>query len=230
MDSKHARQEAVNSLKQNLIMDAALKIVSRDGYFAAKLEDIAEEAGFSKASIYHYFPDKEALFLNLIIREQQSAFECCVDIVKRDLPFLETLREIIYVTSKKITANAKMSGFADESSIHLMVPAFVNMLTKHEDLLKDAHKSKFEFANLLSEVVDKGKRSGALLTSLDSGTVSSFVRAIIHTVIMDVCQNVQNEVKDYDMDKTIDGILALLNPWINETPELVSAEGGVIRA
>jgi len=231
MDSKHARQEAVNCMKQGLIMDAALKIVARDGYFAAKLEDIAEEAGFSKASLYHYFPDKEALFLSLMIREHKSACESCKEIVERDLPFLETVREIIYVTAKRVTANAKMAGIASgESSSHLMMSAFANMLTKHETLLKDVQKSKLEFGNLLLGLVDKAKQRGAITTSLDSNTASIFIRSIIHMFIMDVYESSQDGARDYNLDKTIDGILELLNPWINKTPELVSAERVVNRA
>jgi len=230
MDSKHARQEAVNSLKQNLIMDAALKVVARDGYFAAKLEDIAEEAGFSKASLYHYFPDKEALFLNLMIREHKSACESCMEIVERDLPFLDTVREIIYVTAKRVTANAKMAGIAaGESSTHLMMSAFANMLTKHETLLKDVQKSKVEFGNMLFELVERAKQRGAITTSLDSKTASIFIRSIIHMFIMDVYECSQDKASGYNLDKTINGILELLNPWINETPKLVSAEGGVNR-
>lgn len=218
-------------MKQGLIMDAALKIVARDGYFAAKLEDIAEEAGFSKASLYHYFPDKEALFLSLMIREHKSACESCKEIVERDLPFLETVREIIYVTAKRVTANAKMAGIASgESSSHLMMSAFANMLTKHETLLKDVQKSKLEFGNLLLGLVDKAKQRGAITTSLDSNTASIFIRSIIHMFIMDVYESSQDGARDYNLDKTIDGILELLNPWINKTPELVSAERVVNRA
>ncbi|MDR2728526.1 MAG: TetR/AcrR family transcriptional regulator [Chitinispirillales bacterium] len=230
MNSKSARQEAVNSLKQNLILDAAFKVVARDGYFAAKLEDIAEEAGFSKAALYHYFPDKEALFLNLIIREQQASFESCVEIMERNLPFLDTLREIIYTISNRITANAKITGFAGESTIHLMLSALASMLTKHESLLKEAHSIKHKFRNLLSGLVERAKQSGVLYASLDSKTICSFIGAIIQTICDDACHSCQNGVKDYDLYKTINGILVLLNPWVNDKPETVSAEGGVNRA
>jgi len=229
MDSKHARQEAVNCLKQNLIMDAALEVLDRDGYLAAKLEDIAEKAGFSKASLYHYFPDKEALFLTLIFREHKAAVESCMEIIERDLPFLEALREIIYVTAKRVTANTKMAGFAGQSG-HLMMSIFASMLTKNETLLQDLQGSKNRFENMLFELVERAKQNGVLTASLDSRSVTTFIRAIIHTVVKDVYESSQSGMIDYDMSKTINGILLLLNPWINETPEPVSAEGGVNRA
>ncbi|MDR0308043.1 MAG: TetR/AcrR family transcriptional regulator [Chitinispirillales bacterium] len=227
---KTARLEAVNSLKQNLIMDAALKVVIRDGYLAAKLEDIAEEAGFSKAALYHYFPDKEALFLNLIIREQQSAYERCLEIVERDLPFLETLKEVISVTCQSATANAKQVGFTGESPFNSIASTLATMLSKHEDLFKIFYESKETFTDLFSQVVDKAKKAGVLTIQLENKIISNFIGLIIQAVVREVHENCLNGVQYHDINKTIDGLLMFFKPWINNTQELVPAEGEVSRA
>lgn len=51
------------------ILDAALKIFERDGFDAARVEDIAREAKLSKAGVYLYFETKEAILRGLIERE-----------------------------------------------------------------------------------------------------------------------------------------------------------------
>ena len=48
------------------ILDAALEVFAEHGMAAARLEDIAKRAGVSKATIYLYFPNKEALFRAVI--------------------------------------------------------------------------------------------------------------------------------------------------------------------
>lgn len=48
------------------IIDAALEVFSEHGLAAARLEDIARLAGVSKGTIYLYFPNKEALFCEMI--------------------------------------------------------------------------------------------------------------------------------------------------------------------
>ena len=51
------------------ILDAALKIFERDGFDAARVEDIAKESNLSKAGVYLYFETKEAILRGLIERE-----------------------------------------------------------------------------------------------------------------------------------------------------------------
>ena len=48
------------------ILDAAFAVFGEHGLSAARLEDIAQRAGVSKGTIYLYFPNKEALFQEMI--------------------------------------------------------------------------------------------------------------------------------------------------------------------
>src|SRR5258707_5257617 len=48
------------------ILDAALKVFAAKGYAAARMEDIAREAGVTKGTIYLYFENKEAVFKSLV--------------------------------------------------------------------------------------------------------------------------------------------------------------------
>lgn len=48
------------------ILDAALNIFSHKGYHDTKIDEIVEEAGTSKGSIYFHFPNKERLFISLV--------------------------------------------------------------------------------------------------------------------------------------------------------------------
>lgn len=64
------------------ILDAALEVFAECGVSGARLEDIGRRAGVSKATIYVYFPNKEALFREVIratvvseIERGERAFE-----------------------------------------------------------------------------------------------------------------------------------------------------------
>lgn len=52
------------------ILDAALTVFSTKGFAAARVEDIARQAGLSKGAVYLYFPSKEAMLNGLV---EQSA-------------------------------------------------------------------------------------------------------------------------------------------------------------
>ncbi|WP_329407815.1 TetR/AcrR family transcriptional regulator [Nocardia vinacea] len=43
------------------MIDAALQILSTAGYQGMRFEDVAERSDIAKASLYHYFPSKDAL-------------------------------------------------------------------------------------------------------------------------------------------------------------------------
>lgn len=58
---------------QQAILDAALDVFSAKGFFHASLRDIAEVVGIRDSAIYHYFPNKEALFEALLTKRAETA-------------------------------------------------------------------------------------------------------------------------------------------------------------
>ena len=52
--------------KHDQIIDAALEVFVRDGFSAAKTDDIAAQAGVAKGTLYLYFDSKEAIFREAI--------------------------------------------------------------------------------------------------------------------------------------------------------------------
>jgi AcrR family transcriptional regulator len=74
------------------ILDAALEVFGERGLAAARLEDIARSAGVSKGTIYLYFPNKEALFTEMI-REIPSRYIASVEaMISEDVSAREQLR------------------------------------------------------------------------------------------------------------------------------------------
>jgi AcrR family transcriptional regulator len=53
------------------LIEAAEKIFARDGFQAAKLEEIASEAGYTRGALYANFEGKEELFIALIGHETE---------------------------------------------------------------------------------------------------------------------------------------------------------------
>lgn len=63
--AKPARRRLPEERPQQ-ILDAAFTVFGEHGLQAARLEDIAQAAGVAKGTIYLYFPNKEALFQEMI--------------------------------------------------------------------------------------------------------------------------------------------------------------------
>ena len=58
--------------KRQMILDAATEVFRERGYETSSVQDIAAHAGASKATVYSYFPSKEALFMEVILEAGQA--------------------------------------------------------------------------------------------------------------------------------------------------------------
>lgn len=77
--------------KFDQVLDGARKIFLRDGFERASVDDIAREAGVSKATIYAYFPDKRLLFLEVARSECRLQTEAAEAMIDAEMPLRETL-------------------------------------------------------------------------------------------------------------------------------------------
>jgi AcrR family transcriptional regulator len=64
------------------LLDAALSVFAEHGYRTTTLDQVAEAAGVTKGTIYHYFSTKEELLLRAIEHYQDRAF-ARLDVVRR---------------------------------------------------------------------------------------------------------------------------------------------------
>lgn len=53
-------------VKRREIVEAATRVVARQGYRSTTIRDIAEEAGLSQAGLLHYFGSKDALLIEVV--------------------------------------------------------------------------------------------------------------------------------------------------------------------
>ncbi|GAB3948945.1 hypothetical protein GCM10027614_46930 [Micromonospora vulcania] len=57
------------AVREQQMLDAAVKVFSRRGFHAASMDEIAEDAGISKPMVYAYLGTKEELFVACLHRE-----------------------------------------------------------------------------------------------------------------------------------------------------------------
>lgn len=77
-------QEEKSERSRAQILEAALDLISRQGYRGTSIRDISKAAGVSTGAVYHHFPDKESLF-DTLLSQYWSAIE------SPDFPFNRAL-------------------------------------------------------------------------------------------------------------------------------------------
>ena len=75
------------------ICAAALRVFAEKGFAAAKLDDIARQAGVSKGTLYLYFKDKEELFRAVVRDTVAPNIEVIrASLAQANLPFADIIR------------------------------------------------------------------------------------------------------------------------------------------
>lgn len=80
---------------RDTIMDAAERLLSLYGYSKTTVDDIAQEAGIGKGTIYLHFHGKEEIAVSFIDRVNQRVRARLEDIAASDAPPAEKLRQML---------------------------------------------------------------------------------------------------------------------------------------
>lgn len=74
--------------KYDQVLAGAREVFLREGFEGASVDQIARDAGVSKATLYSYFPDKQALFMAVLTKECQiqSDEAMGIEILQRPVP------------------------------------------------------------------------------------------------------------------------------------------------
>ncbi|VTU46358.1 HTH-type transcriptional repressor KstR2 (plasmid) [Variovorax sp. SRS16] len=61
--------------RESQLLAIARQLFARDGFERTSLRDIAEAADITKAALYYYFPNKEALYERVVVDSMQALFD-----------------------------------------------------------------------------------------------------------------------------------------------------------
>jgi AcrR family transcriptional regulator len=78
MGAKRLTRQQSKLQTQERLLEAASQVFSRRGFDAASVDEIAEEAGYSKGAVYSNFASKEELFLTLLDRHLEAELQSVI--------------------------------------------------------------------------------------------------------------------------------------------------------
>jgi AcrR family transcriptional regulator len=93
-----ARRERRRARSREEIIDAARRVLLRNGVAATTLDAIAEEVGLTKAALYYYWPSKDALLFEIMFASMSAQSQAVHDAVERTDNGGAALRAIIRET------------------------------------------------------------------------------------------------------------------------------------
>ncbi|ABP52623.1 TetR/AcrR family transcriptional regulator [Salinispora tropica] len=91
MSSTPTFRRLPRAVREQQMLDAAVKVFSRRGYHGASMDEIADDAGISKPMVYAYLGTKEELFVACLHREGNRMTQAVTSAVAPDLSADERL-------------------------------------------------------------------------------------------------------------------------------------------
>ena len=145
--------------KRRLLLDAAVRVFARKGYHAARVGDIAEEAGVAYGLLYHYFSSKEEVLRN-VFRETWRALIATIESVERgeDTP-REQLRKVAEILLR--------SWKRDPDLVRVLVLE----VTRSPLLAGEMDEIVASFA-VIQAIVERGQADGSIRGDLDARLAS----------------------------------------------------------
>jgi AcrR family transcriptional regulator len=138
------------------IIEAAADVFAELGYHGASTKDIADRLGMRQASLYYYFPSKEAALEQVCLRGVGDFLERAQEVAGRSASATEKLTEIVRRHLKPQEER----------------PAFVRCFIRERRFLpKDSRRRIGRLARryekILQEVIEAGMAAGELRRDLD---------------------------------------------------------------
>lgn len=96
------------------ILEAAAKVFGKFGYTKTNIEDIAREAGIGKATIYHYFQNKEDVFLTIVRNEAHTLENRIDEALKKTSTPQEKLKTFFLTQFKYLFDNINFYNLTQE--------------------------------------------------------------------------------------------------------------------
>lgn len=96
------RQLEERELRRVRILEGALEVFHKKGLEGATMDEIAQEAGFGKATLYYYFSSKEEVFCAIMVKGWKPLWEEIEEIIHEEDAsahdnFLDALSKIVKI-------------------------------------------------------------------------------------------------------------------------------------
>ena len=137
------------------LVAAAKEIFERDGFLDARISDIAERAGLSHGSFYHYFDSKEQIFRE--VADQQEALLTAP--AEDDEPPAQTEYDRILQANRRYLERYRDNG---------KIMGVIEEVSRYDDYVNDARtKRQKHFAERAEQSIRRLQHDGAADPELD---------------------------------------------------------------
>jgi len=147
--------------KRERILEAAVKVFAAEGFYNAKVAQIAQEAGVADGTIYLYFKSKDDLLISLFEHRMEDINAHLREELQRAGSAVDKLRAVVKLHLGLVQENRHMAE------------VICVELRQSSKFIKEYANPKFgEFLRLIAGAIAEGQKSGELRSDVEPPLVA----------------------------------------------------------
>ncbi|HET7433461.1 MAG TPA: TetR/AcrR family transcriptional regulator [Thermoanaerobaculia bacterium] len=191
--SRKTKEEIVEEFRCASIQDAAMRVIARKGLDDATIQDIADEAGIAKGTLYVYFRDREELLAKTADRAFDSLVAELEPAFDGDAPFAERLGNVVL----------RQLRFYDENRALFQATLAIPQAALH----KRRPGSYARYAARLEKLFADAQARGEIRSDIDPVTIAAIYRDCMRGMIIRRIEQKQTRTSRETDTETIVSVL-----------------------
>ncbi len=162
------------SNNKKIIFREAARLFSEQGYERTSMRSIAEAAGVSKPAIYYYFPNKDALFEELLAAAQDQFQAALEKIQNSTLGPAEKLIELAVSRFAMYQEYPELSKFLTDMAVwNIKKTTMMTFIKKHQGV-----------HTIVNAIIAEGTETGLFRPGVDPAIAAAMFQGGLNTYMM----------------------------------------------
>jgi AcrR family transcriptional regulator len=174
------RKQREKDEHRKLIMQCAKELILQHGADAVRIQDIAQQAEFSKSTVYLYFPSKEVLFQEICDNISLGFIRTFTENCPKGLSAIDTLKFLWKWYLKTF-------GVSEDIVIIFNMRKYLtpNMSFAQLNSSNTSDTPSYVFYSTLKALIEQGIHEGDFLESIDSDTLARTIISLFSYIVED---------------------------------------------
>lgn len=164
----------MKSEKYHLILDAAIKVFSKNGFFQSTVAQIAREAGVADGTIYLYFENKEDILFQFFSFKTRQIFDRFQAIVDENNTAEQKLRNLI---------RTHLGEFQNNIDMAIVFQAETRQVRQSDAIRVNVLEIARKYREVIGMIIEDGQQEGVMRKDLYLGLVKTYITGAIDEVI-----------------------------------------------
>ncbi|MGZ3821857.1 MAG: TetR/AcrR family transcriptional regulator [Mucilaginibacter sp.] len=153
---------------ENEVLKKAVILFWRKGYSATSMQDLVDELGISRSSLYDTYGDKHTLFIKALETYKESATIKMCNIVSNTLSAKDAIRQLLEINALELIGDNQHKGC-------FMINAAVEVAPHDDEVSNIVCQNDQQIEDAFYQAIKKGQESGELANKQDARALARFI-------------------------------------------------------